>query len=49
MGDADDSYDFSDLGPLVEKLREGYDLVIGNRFTGGIRPGAMPALHRYLK
>jgi glycosyltransferase involved in cell wall biosynthesis len=48
MGDADDSYDFSAIGPFVEKLREGNDLVMGNRFTGGIRPGAMPALHRYL-
>jgi glycosyltransferase involved in cell wall biosynthesis len=48
MGDADDSYDFSAIGPFVEKLREGYDLVMGNRFAGGIRPGAMPALHRYL-
>jgi glycosyltransferase involved in cell wall biosynthesis len=48
MGDADDSYDFTDLGPFVEKLREGYDLVMGNRFKGGIKPGAMPALHRYL-
>jgi hypothetical protein len=48
MGDADDSYDFEDLRPFVEKLREGYDLVMGNRFRGGIRPGAMPPLHRYL-
>jgi glycosyltransferase involved in cell wall biosynthesis len=48
MGDADDSYDFSALMPFVEKLREGYDLVMGNRFRGGIRPGAMPPLHRYL-
>ena len=48
MGDADDSYDFSNLGPFVEKLREGYDLVMGNRFLGGIAPGAMPPLHRYL-
>jgi glycosyltransferase involved in cell wall biosynthesis len=48
MGDADDSYDFSNLGPFLEKLRAGYDLVIGNRFEGGIQPGAMPALHRYL-
>src|SRR5947207_5363655 len=47
MGDADDSYDFSSLSPFVEKLREGYDLVMGNRFAGGIKPGAMPALHRY--
>ncbi|HEY2989125.1 MAG TPA: glycosyltransferase family 2 protein [Candidatus Binatia bacterium] len=47
MGDADDSYDFADLGPFVEKLREGYDLVMGNRFSGGIQPDAMPPLHRY--
>jgi glycosyltransferase involved in cell wall biosynthesis len=48
MGDADDSYDFSNLSPFVEKLREGYALVMGNRFKGGIKPGAMPPLHRYL-
>ena len=48
MGDADDSYDFSRLEPFVAKLREGYPLVMGNRFRGGIQPGAMPALHRYL-
>ncbi|MBI3653977.1 MAG: glycosyltransferase family 2 protein [Acidobacteria bacterium] len=48
MGDADDSYDFTKLGPFVEKLRDGYDLVMGNRFQGGIKPGAMPPLHRYL-
>src|SRR5215470_1912148 len=48
MGDADDSYDFSSLGPFVEKLRDGYALVMGNRFKGGIKPGAMPKLHRYL-
>lgn len=48
MGDADDSYDFSNLSAFVEKLREGYDLVMGNRFRGGIREGAMPALHKYL-
>ncbi|MCI0336973.1 MAG: glycosyltransferase family 2 protein [Acidobacteria bacterium] len=47
MGDADDSYDFASLGPFVEKLREGYELVMGNRFKGGIRPGAMPPLHQY--
>src|SRR5262245_53373719 len=40
MGDADDSYDFSALDGFVSKLREGYDLVMGNRFAGGIRPGA---------
>jgi glycosyltransferase involved in cell wall biosynthesis len=48
MGDADDSYDFAKLEPFVERLREGYDLVAGNRFKGGIRPGAMPWLHKYL-
>lgn len=48
MGDADDSYDFSLLMPYIEKLREGYDLVMGNRFKGGIEKGAMPFLHRYL-
>ena len=48
MGDADDSYDFTALGVFLDKLREGYDLVMGNRFLGGIRPGAMPPLHRYL-
>ncbi len=48
MGDADDSYDFTAIGPFIEKLREGADLVMGNRFLGGIKPGAMPFLHRYL-
>ena len=48
MGDADDSYDFSALKPFLEKLREGFDLVMGNRFDGGIKNGAMPFLHRYL-
>jgi glycosyltransferase involved in cell wall biosynthesis len=48
MGDSDDSYDFSNLMPFVEKLRNGYDLVMGNRFKGGIKEGAMPFLHRYL-
>ena len=48
MGDADDSYDFTALGVFLDKLREGYDLVMGNRFAGGILPGAMPPLHRYL-
>src|SRR5882672_7621038 len=48
MGDSDDSYDFTNLGPFLEKLRDGYDLVMGNRFMGGIQPGAMPPLHRYL-
>ena len=48
MGDSDDSYDFSRLDAFVETLRGGADLVMGNRFKGGIAPGAMPALHRYL-
>ena len=48
MGDADDSYDFTALLPFVEKLRDGAELVMGNRFAGGIAPGAMPPLHRYL-
>jgi glycosyltransferase involved in cell wall biosynthesis len=48
MGDADDSYDFSDLMPFVASLRAGYQLVIGNRFKCEIKPGAMPILHRYL-
>jgi glycosyltransferase involved in cell wall biosynthesis len=48
MGDADDSYDFSALGPFIAKLRAGNQLVMGNRFRGGIAPGAMPPLHRYL-
>jgi hypothetical protein len=48
MGDADDSYDFSRLDAFLERLRAGYPLVMGNRFRGGIRAGAMPALHRYL-
>jgi len=47
MGDADDSYDFTALAPFVERLRAGDDLVMGNRFKGGIKPGAMPWLHRY--
>ncbi len=48
MGDADDSYDFLNLMPFLEKLREGYDLVMGNRFRGGIAKGAMPPLHKYI-
>lgn len=48
MGDSDDSYDFSDLQPFLDRLRDGADLVMGNRFRGGISPGAMPPLHRYL-
>jgi hypothetical protein len=48
MGDADDSYDFTALAPFIERLRAGDDLVMGNRFRGGIKPGAMPWLHRYV-
>jgi glycosyltransferase involved in cell wall biosynthesis len=48
MGDSDDSYDFSDLDVFIGKLRDGHALVMGNRFKGGIKPGAMPPLHRYL-
>jgi glycosyltransferase involved in cell wall biosynthesis len=48
MSDADDSYDLSNLMPFVHRLREGYDLVMGNRFRGGIRKGAMPWHHRYI-
>src|SRR6478735_7039074 len=48
MGDADDSYDFSALDPFMTQLRAGYELVMGNRFRGGIKPNAMPPLHKYL-
>ena len=48
MGDADDSYDFEAIGPLIERLRDGYDLVVGNRFMGSIEPGAMPWSHRWV-
>lgn len=48
MGDADDSYALDDIGGFLEALRGGSDLVMGNRFKGGIAPGAMPFLHRYL-
>jgi len=48
MGDADDSYDFSRLDGFLESLRAGHAMVIGHRFRGGIRPGAMPWLHQYL-
>ncbi|RPI50240.1 MAG: glycosyltransferase family 2 protein, partial [Acidobacteria bacterium] len=47
LGDSDDSYDFTNLMPYVKKLRQGNDLVMGNRFRGGIERGAMPPLHRY--
>ena len=48
MGDADDSYDFTAIAPLIAKLREGYDLVVGNRFAGRIERGAMPWSHRWI-
>jgi glycosyltransferase involved in cell wall biosynthesis len=48
MADADLSYDFTEAGRYLDKLREGYDLVMGNRFDGAIEPGAMPPLHRYV-
>ena len=48
IGDSDASYDFEHLEAFVEKLRQGYDLVMGNRYKGGIRPGAMPWKNRYL-
>lgn len=48
IGDCDGSYDFSNLDPILEKLRQGWHLVIGNRFSGGIARGAMPFSHRYL-
>jgi glycosyltransferase involved in cell wall biosynthesis len=48
MGDADDSYDFSEIPRFIRKWREGYQVVMGNRFQGGIQPGAMPWHHRYI-
>jgi hypothetical protein len=48
MGDADDTYDFSRLDELIRPLDEGFDMVLGNRFTGGVQPGAMPWAHRYI-
>jgi glycosyltransferase involved in cell wall biosynthesis len=48
MGDSDDTYDFSDLSGMIAPLSQGADMVLGNRFAGGIKPGAMPFLHRYL-
>lgn len=48
MGDSDDSYDFSNLNPFLDELRKGTDLVMGNRFEGGINPGAMPWKNRYV-
>jgi glycosyltransferase involved in cell wall biosynthesis len=48
MGDSDDSYDFATLDPFLDRLRAGDDLVVGNRYRGGITPGAMPWIHRYI-
>ena len=48
MGDSDDSYDFSKIEPFVERMRDGCDLVMGNRFKGGIMPGAMPWKHKWI-
>ncbi len=48
IGDSDDSYDWSNIGPFIQRIQEDCDLVMGNRFKGGIEPGAMPPLHRYL-
>ena len=48
MGDSDDSYDFSRLDPFIAKLRDGFELVMGNRFLGGVAPGAMPWKNRYI-
>lgn len=48
MGDADDSYDFSALKPFIDKLDDGFELVMGNRFKGGIQKGAMPFSHKYI-
>ncbi len=48
MGDADDSYDFTNIAPFVDKLEDGYDLVMGDRFSGGIEPGAMSFSHQYI-
>jgi hypothetical protein len=47
MGDADCTYDFRELAPFLQKLREGNEFVMGSRFRGYIEPGAMPGLHRY--
>jgi hypothetical protein len=48
MGDADGTYDFSNLDPLIAPLEDGYDMVVGNRLDGGMQPGAMPILHRHI-
>ncbi len=47
MGDADCTYDFREIGPFLQRFREGYAFIMGSRFKGSIEPGAMPALHRY--
>lgn len=46
MGDSDGSYDFGSLTPFIKALSDGFDMVVGNRFSGGIQSGAMPFLHR---
>ena len=48
MGDCDNTYDFTDLEPLIAPLRDGHDMVVGNRYAGGIRPGAITWSHRYI-
>src|SRR2546426_4383764 len=48
MGDADCTYDFRQLAPFIEKMRDGHEFVMGSRFRGSIESGSMPALHRYL-
>src|SRR6478672_5973269 len=48
VGDADDSYDFANIEPFIANLRRGYDLVMGNRFKGGIERDAMPFMHKYV-
>ncbi len=48
MGDSDDSYDFNMIMPFIQKLDEGFDMVMGNRFKGGIEKGAMPWHHKYI-
>lgn len=48
MADGDDSYNFLEIRPFIEKWQQGYHFVMGNRFLGGIMPDAMPFLHRYV-
>ena len=48
MGDADGSYDFSNLNPFIRKFEQNFDVVCGNRFKGGIEKNAMPFLHKYI-